>query len=290
MKAYIPCCDESLPVIRVGSYLFNKFWPKLEVNYIGFKKPDFDLYSKNHIFHSIAPSQEGGASKWSKYIYDFMKDIEDDLVIFLIDDYWLCKEPIIDMINIAQEIMQNNDSIGRFDLTFDSQVEKTIVSTSEHGKYSIGSRHSMSMYRISTQPSIWKKDYLLDILKNERSPWEFELNGTDYAKIKYPDKYETVAFYDEDMINYPIRTVAKGAVSRFNPNKYNVLGMPFTTIKDLVSKGFLKESNLIWGQWNGKVPSFNELGGYSFHPRLLDYHESSKTHFKEYYCVYNENK
>ena len=288
-KAYIPCCNESLPIIKISSYLFNKFWPELEVNYLGFKKPDYKFYNKNHKFHSMAPVQEGGASKWTRYIHDFMKNIPDEYLFFFIDDYWLCQAPEIELIENCCDLMKEKD-IGRIDLTFDAQVEKEIQDLTEFKNYSIGTRSVNSLYRISTQPSLWNKDYLLEILKHDWSPWEFELKGTDYVKIKYPNKKQTLAFYDQNMNTYPVRTIAKGAVSRFNPGKYNVLGMSFETIKDLISKQFFKEEELIWGQWNGKVPSFNELGGYSFHPRLLDYHESSKTHFKEYYCVYNENK
>jgi hypothetical protein len=62
------------------------------------------------------------------------------------------------------------------------------------------------------------------------------------------------------------------------------------TIKELISEGFFKEDQLIWGQWQGKVPGFFEKGGYDFHPGFLDYHETSKTHFKEYHCVYDDPK
>ena len=92
-EIYIPCCDASLPIIKINSYLFDKLWPTAKVNYLGFKSPDFELYNKNHTFHSLAETQEGGASKWTRYIHDFMSKLDCDTVIFSIDDYLLCTPP-----------------------------------------------------------------------------------------------------------------------------------------------------------------------------------------------------
>ena len=100
-EIYIPCCDDSLPIVKINSYLFNKLWPSAKVNYLGFKKPEFNLYSENHKFHSMAEVQEGGASKWTRYIHNFLKDVESDTIIFSIDDYLLCTPPNLKMIEFG---------------------------------------------------------------------------------------------------------------------------------------------------------------------------------------------
>ena len=33
-QVFIPCCDDSLPIVKLNSYLFNKFWPEVTVNYL----------------------------------------------------------------------------------------------------------------------------------------------------------------------------------------------------------------------------------------------------------------
>jgi hypothetical protein len=283
-EIYIPCCDESLPIVKVSSYLFNKFWPAAKVNYLGFSEPKFDLYGDNHTFHSLAEEQEGGASNWTSYIYNFMHSLNDEHVIFFIDDYWLCQTPNHELLERAVRLATTNKKIGRFDLTFDSQVEGNLLPM----KKGVHVKHPLAPYRISTQPSIWKLEYFLELLDNKWSPWQFELNGTTIAAQKYPNDNLTFAFRDEEMKEYPIRTIAKGAVSRYNPGKFNVLGFSTDTIRELVGQHFFTEDELIWGQWNGSVPSFSEKEGYDFHPGFLDYHETSKTHFKEYHCIYDD--
>jgi len=287
-KIFIPCCDESLPIIRINSYLFNKFYPDAEVHYLGFSKPKFKLYGDKHYFHSIAESQEGGASKWTRYIHDFISKIEDEYIIFSIDDYWLCDFPNAEMIQLAQKIINGNTKVGRFDLTFDSQVEGNIIQVKKIKEHQLCVKAPNAPYRVSTQPALWSVKFLLELLDNDWSPWQFELEGTHLAFKKYPDLYHTFCFSDSDMKNYPLRTIAKGAVSRHNAGKYNVLGLKTETIKELILEGFFKEEQLIWGQWQGKVPGFYEKEGYNFHPGFLDHHETSKTNFKEYHTVYDD--
>jgi len=290
LNIYIPCCDESLPVVRINSYLFNKFWPSAQVHYLGFSKPEFNFYNENHYFHSMSKTQDGGASKWTRYIHDFLKGVKEKNIIFSIDDYWMCQKPNLDMLGTAHRLIDKNEKIGRFDLTFDSQVEGNIIPFRNIEGFDVVVKRPDAQYRVSTQPAIWSLEYLLQILDNDWSPWQFEIGGTEYVKRVFPNSNHTFAFSDVNMDKYPIRTIAKGAVSRHNPGKFNVLGFSMDTIKEMTKEGFFREEDLIWGQWQGKVPNFHDKGGYDFHSGFLDFHPTSKTHFKEYHCVYDDKE
>jgi hypothetical protein len=284
---YIPCCDDSLPIVKISSYLFDKFWPQAQVHFLGFKTPEFDFYNENHTFHSLAPEQVGGATSWTRYIHDFMKDVEEEFVIFSLDDYLLCTKPDTQMIEIALGLMKRTAKIGRFDLTFDTQIEGNIAPMGNVKGLMVVHKKPNAPYRISTQPAIWNRDFLLQFLDNDWSPWDFEIKGSQKAATeKMPS--QTVSFYDRDLIRYPIRTTAKGAVSRFNPGKFNVLGLAPETIKELVEEGFFEEKDLIWGQHANNPPAFFEKEGYEFHPSFLDFHPTSHTHFEEYNCIYDD--
>lgn len=289
LSFYIPCCDASLPIVKINSYLFNKLMPDNKVFYLGFSKPEFKFYNKNHFFISLAEKQEGGAKSWTRYIHSYMTSVQDQFLVFSIDDYLLCTKPETTQINTALSLMKKNPKIGRFDLTFDCQVEGNFVNIGKINNNNIIQKKPNADYRISTQPSIWRKDFLLNFLDNDWSPWDFEILGTQMSR-KENMLEQTLAFYDSKMQKYPIRTTAKGAVSRFNPGKFNVLGMPTDLIKDLVSQKFFKEEEIIWGQHANNPPNFLDKGGYDFHPLLLDYHPTSKTFFEEYFCVYDDPK
>ena len=92
-KIIMPICDDNLFTLKMSSYLFDKYWPKqTEIDVIGFKTPDFEISSKMN-FVSIAPKQEGGALSWSKYILSYLESIEDDQVIFMLEDFFPTKSP-----------------------------------------------------------------------------------------------------------------------------------------------------------------------------------------------------
>ena len=284
---YIPCCDASLPIVKISSYLYNKFWPKAQVHFLGFAAPEFDFYNENHTFHSLAPEQVGGATSWTRYIHDFMKDVPEDFVIFSLDDYLLCGTPDLEMIQTALGLMHKTSKIGRFDLTFDTQIEGNISPMGKVNNFMVVHKKPDAPYRISTQPAVWNREFLLKFLDNDWSPWDFEIKGSQKASIeKMPS--QTVAFYDRGLSRYPLRTTAKGAVSRFNPDKFNVLGLQPETIKELVKEGFFEERDLIWGQHANNPPRFFEKEGYEFHPSFLDFHPTSPTHFEEYNCIYDD--
>ena len=283
-KIIMPLCDETLYTLKMSSYLFDKYWPShTKIDVIGFKKPDFCISEKMN-FISIAERQKGGSHGWSKYILEHIQGIEDERIIMTLEDFFPIKSPDLDMITKIVKLMESNDKIGRFDVTYDSYAEGDHTLIRDIGEISIIKKQRYSQYRISTQPAIWNKNFLIKILQQTTSPWDFEING---SKISNGLDYEVLAIGDKTFKNYPTYWIHKGAVSRNYPNKINVLGLDTDTIKEMVALNYFKEEDLVWGMFNNiKSPSFHDLGGYSFDPRKMPTHEASKTNWKEYYHIY----
>ncbi len=92
-KIFIPICDQNLWVLRLYSFLFEKFWDnRQEVVIMGFSEPDFDL-PENFSFVSLATKQEGGSKKWTRYIYNYLSSIDDEYVIFCLEDFFPTQAP-----------------------------------------------------------------------------------------------------------------------------------------------------------------------------------------------------
>ena len=90
---FIPICDQNLWILKIYAHLFKKFWGvEQPVVVLGFAKPDFQL-PKNFTFVSLAEKQEGGASKWTRYLYDYFSSIEDEHVIFTLEDFFPIQKP-----------------------------------------------------------------------------------------------------------------------------------------------------------------------------------------------------
>lgn len=294
---FIPICDQNLWILKIYSYLFKKFWGvEQPVVVLGFGKPDFEL-PKNFTFVSLAEKQEGGASKWSRYLYNYFSSIEDEYVIFTLEDFFPIQKPNIEVLNFLYSFTKKHD-IGRCDITWDSYVnifDKNNIATRSKSYKAVAKNDDFLIldipknapYRISTQPSIWQRQYLLNFLNNDWSPWDFEIRGTHESSKS--DK-KIIAIADSTFVNYPTKWIHKGAVSRYHEGKINVLGLDIETIKELIDLDLVQRENLQWGQWNGNVPTFDELGGFDFHPVKMPAHEASPTNWKEYQNIYNPDK
>jgi hypothetical protein len=280
---YIPICDDNLWILKPLSYLFDKYWDSsTKIKILGFKKPDFSISDKMS-FVSLAPSQIGGSSKWTKYLYNYFVNIPDEYVIFSLEDFFPIDYPNYKLLKLLEDLIYKNNIIGRVDITWDSYIGGNYKTLLDSNDYSLLEVNKTAMYRISTQPAIWKKQYLLNFLNHDWNPWQFEIEGTNLSH-SMPEK--VVAIGDKEFINFPTKWIHKGAVSRYHPNKINVLGLKIDTIKEMVEKGFFSEEHLQWGQWNGRVPGFYELGGYDFDPSKMPSHQASITNWREYYSIY----
>lgn len=286
IRHIIPLCDETLDTVRVTSYLFEKYWPGHEIDFIGFAHPSYAL-PENHKFISIAPKQEGGSKKWTRYIAEYVNSMTEEFLIFSLDDFFPCCSLDEQMFAVIVEKMKNNSNIGRFCLSYDAFNYCSHELVEMRDGYNIISIDKSALYRISTQPALWRKDYLLKFLEHDWSPWNFEINGSQLSSTFKEEVYGTA---DPAFKKVPSRWVNKGSVSRQCPGRVNVLGLSIDAIIDLLRQGFYTESQLQWGMWGGQqpIPQFYDLGGFSFHPKYMPPHEASPSNWREFYRIYEQ--
>lgn len=283
---YVPISDETLWLVDLYTYLFNKYWgSKFKVVFLGFNTPK-NTIPNNFLFISLDKSQVGGADSWSKYLYNYFKSIDDEYVIFTLEDFLPTCPPNEVVLNKIYNLVLSNSNIGRFDLTWDlfTNCKHEFAQTLPSGERIIEIPKNV-MYRVSCQPAIWKKSYLLEILGRTTNPWDFEMNGSVISD-SFPERILGIG--DVNFSHYPTKWIAKGAVSRHHPGKFNVLGLSTDCIRELVSLGFIKEDNLQWGQWAGRVPSFFELNGYEFDISSMPMHPASPSGWREWWSTYKK--
>lgn len=286
-RIVMPICDSNLYTLKMSSYLFDRFWPSnTKIDVVGFTKPDFEI-SKKMNFVSMDSFQKGGANSWSKYICEYLNTIDDKHIIFILEDFFPTASPNFNRLNHALTVCRHNELIGRFDISIDTYTYPGFVTVANLGEVDLIEKPKWSNYRISTQPSVWSRSFLITILSQTTTPWDFEING---SIISNNYNYRILAFGDSTYRNFPSYWIHKGAVSRFHEGKVNVLGLDIPTIKDMVKEGLLEEEKLQWGQWNGPVPSFCSLGGYDFDLSRMPRHEASLTNWEEYKHIYEGNK
>tara|TARA_Y100000992_G_scaffold283994_1_gene233761 strand:+ start:276 stop:1244 length:969 start_codon:yes stop_codon:yes gene_type:complete len=281
MKVFLSTCDKTNHILNTTIYLWNKFTYNLfDIYILGFNKPDNLSEYENVTFVKLADRQES-VNLWSKYIYNYLKDITDEYIIFAMDDELPIDYLNQNMLEKTLEIMKINKhyglcNIGNTIYTNDvnnhlvihhpSQIyylifrnNFKIIYQNEH--FNLWERHK-NEYKINGQPGLWKTEYLLKQLKNNITPWEFELvnsrnaindgytvihssscpginlnNNTKSNIIEY-EKYKPI-------LNFANETALTG--SRGVTNKVNVLGLKYEYIEELINLKYLKSEDLIFG-------------------------------------------
>lgn len=166
---------------------------------VGYKKPR--VIPPGFTFYSHG--QQGPTSEWSTNLRAYFEK-QPDYFMWIMEDTFF-KEPI--RFHFLNPLWFYPDSrIGRIDLTNDIQKRE------HHTDGTIVTAHPSSRYRLSTQPSIWCKKYLLQYLQPGMTPWEFETQDPKN------DGWDVIGFD-----RFPI-THNEG-VRRFDPHKLNLEGM-----------------------------------------------------------------
>lgn len=156
MKIILIGYPGSQKIVPASKYLTSKYLPGFDITYLNYKGP---------------------IDGWSQYIGEFLEYLTDEFVIFALDDYLIADLIFIEKYRKAEdEIRRNNDVVC---------VKLCNSTPEEHEEYPV-----------TTQYCIWRKDYLIWLLKQVGTPWEFEINGSGLLKrgdiylISMPKKVE----------------------------------------------------------------------------------------------------
>lgn len=159
MKICVTTSDRYHHILPVFFYLYNKYWGA-PFELVGYKKPECEL-PDNCTWVSLG--EQGDKNNWSTSLRAYFEK-QPDWFVWLMEDT-LLKDKVNQIVN---KFNGYNTKVGRFDLTCD------LMKRPHHRSGQIMTAHPTSNYRLSTQPSIWNKEYLLKWMKPGIDPWIFE--------------------------------------------------------------------------------------------------------------------
>lgn len=273
VNIYIITCDKTKHVLKATIPLMEKYWNvKKHVKILGFNGDGIDL-PDNYEFISMRPVQVT-IDNWAKDIHSVIENDPNEYIIFILDDVLVLDYINIDMYNLLIDRCHADTDIVRCALCIDLQFLPCFVAEG-FGDYSIIEQSQHSEYRITTQPSIWKKDYLLSILAKSTNPWQFE--------TAHPSRDGKRIIGTRG--KYACCCMGETALSGRYPGKFNILGLKLSDVKWLVDIGAITESSLQFGQYLGTIPQFANYG-YDFKLDVLkNYHTTNGQSQYEYYLT-----
>lgn len=210
----------------ITSYFFHKYWPDCPYTiYLGANGETYkNACPPTWIYLNIGPD-----ISWSISLTDYLNAIDTDYVLLMLDDFMLTKKVQQENIDNAMKfILQNKVVMCR--LTPNPPPDANI--DSDFGYIDVANQVP---YISSLQAAIWKKSFLLQLLRYNFTPWEFETKAGKTNDAKQYDNYFTATTHP--FINYT-HYVEKG---RFYPFIKGVLDQhPYLQV-DLSKRDFLTE-------------------------------------------------
>ena len=169
ISVLIGSCDKNEDIIEPFYKLYKKYWKHDYITYIATETKDFK--------YGISLKHTGS---WTKRIRESLEEIDTDLVIFMLDDFFLRKSVDNKIIEDLAKDFKENIAVCNFERSYvESQVRFTI-------------RANRSPYLCSCQPSLWNRKKLIELLAGDKSPHEWELQIIDSSYDFYINNGELV--------------------------------------------------------------------------------------------------
>lgn len=163
LKIIVTTSNAYAHLLPIFAYLFNRYMPDEQVTVLGYDEP----IGLPDNFTFVSLGTQGAVSEWSTDIRKWVEQDDADWYLWLMEDQFL-KAPV-DTDKLADCCALMMPEVGRIDLTGDVQKREHNID-----QFDTVTASPTSRYRLSTQPSLWNRQYMLQYLTDGLTPWIFE--------------------------------------------------------------------------------------------------------------------
>lgn len=157
--------------------LFKRYWPGC--NYpilLNSETKTFAFDGLNIESTQIVQLSLGKWPTWSESLLLCLEKVNTDIVLLILDDFFISGSVDVESLNILLSMMVNR---GYSNITLTEHgVHRPAIPTRDPYLLAVKQK---AKYRVSTSPSLWRKDALKNYLRNDESAWEFEIYGSRRA-------------------------------------------------------------------------------------------------------------
>lgn len=163
-------CDEYAWAVRPFLHLLGVYWSRQQPVVIGGCRP---FHAPPNVRWLDVESRI--AARWSDGLIDCLRQMDGTAVVWMLEDYWLCRTVDTAAVGSLADYLCNHPDVLKIDLTGDRLHSGRAVDIDAWGHCDIIETGWDTAYQWSTQAAIWNREHLLDSLRPEMSPWDFEL-------------------------------------------------------------------------------------------------------------------
>lgn len=165
-------CDNYEKIWPIFFSMFHRFWPEYKDKI--YLNTETKTYFCDELEIIPCNCKESDRSRtWSSRLYHALDHIDTDLVLMILDDFIFEKK--VNDLEFQKTVkwMKKKPEIGMLQFNVGSDCGKLC---SENPRWR--EQNKKEEYRINCQIALWRKDYLLKILRKFETPWEFERYGS----------------------------------------------------------------------------------------------------------------
>lgn len=188
-------CDKCSDLWQPFFWLLKKYW-------VGFdRKVYLCTDSKTFEYEGIdieCPLRMPKGSTWSENLMSLLSNIGAEYVLFILDDFWLKMAVDLERLTRCEEIIKKDKSVGFICLI--KQLEPSDANPVSVEYPDLIEYGQKTPYRVTSQVGVWRKDYLMSILRRHESAWWFEMFGSKRSRLSKYRSYvvrESVFDYDD---------------------------------------------------------------------------------------------
>jgi hypothetical protein len=255
INIYLSTCDKTSWILPATIFLYKKYIntlaPKFKI--LGFSKPTLPDWENVEFIELDNKPQN--LSKWSVYLYDYFKNIDEEHFFLALDDFFPIDYFNKTAYDYALNYMKQNNQVGYCIIDQEPSADfkrneyDTTIMENEH--MFIYKRRPHVNYQICLQPGLWNREYFCKIFNNDFNPWEVELKGTNIAN-KLNTYYNIGTSKNMSYKNCIMCYSTQSSLSS-KWNGISVLGLNHNVVLELINNNLLPSDNLLIGAWNNYI-------------------------------------
>lgn len=120
----------------------------------------------------------GGTVSWSKRLKTVLNQIDTEFIVYLLDDFFLMSPVNIESFNAAVDLIKRDKTVGFIGLKHNTHYDFKNGHEDNADKPFFSKDEVITVNRVNSMSALWRKDWLLSLLRNHETPWEFEIYGS----------------------------------------------------------------------------------------------------------------
>lgn len=120
---------------------------------------------------------------WSGSLKNALAQMDDEIILLGLEDYWLSAPIDRSVLSAARKYIAQHPDVMRIDLTEDRAQYPHVM---RDGYYQAVWDVGAVQYPLSTQFSLWRRDWLMHVLRPGEIPPQFEVEASRVAVLENP--------------------------------------------------------------------------------------------------------